>query len=260
MNLIKINLNYVDTLTLIGYRLSLNKNKFITTNEFYEYLKDLAKDMAMMRVLVIYPSKKVVSNELARLYKMGFLSRKISPRKVKTKSGKIANRGIQYKYSITRQGIKYMEYLLNSPSPKDKKYDALNLRIEEYVAVMKKNGVLSSLEEEMKMRKDIEIILRGLYKVYDKETDLFTPKNWCPRSHELQRFLEIKESIDMLNSRIFYDLKKDYEVLRKEYTSLKDKNTECEEKLSRYEKMIDELIGEIKKILPLFSQFVKNSK
>jgi hypothetical protein len=58
-------------------------------------------------------STKSISNELRRLYLMGFLKRKRIKRECETKSGKTCFRGYEYVYSISRQGWKYLDYLKN---------------------------------------------------------------------------------------------------------------------------------------------------
>ncbi|NJE12852.1 hypothetical protein [Thermococcus sp. LS2] len=55
--------------------------------------------------------KKLISNDLRRLYAMGFLKKRRVKRKVKTKSGKTCYRGYEYRYSLSSQALKYLEYL-----------------------------------------------------------------------------------------------------------------------------------------------------
>lgn len=63
-------------------------------------------------------SKKSISNELRRLYVMGFLKRERIKRECETKSGKTCFRGYEYVYSISRQGWKYLDFL-NNPERQD---------------------------------------------------------------------------------------------------------------------------------------------
>ena len=63
-------------------------------------------------------STKSISNELRRLYLMGFLKRKRIKRECETKSGKTCFRGYEYDYSISRKGWNYLDYL-NNPERRD---------------------------------------------------------------------------------------------------------------------------------------------
>lgn len=56
-------------------------------------------------------SRKLISNDLRRLYGMGFLKKRRVKRKCRTKNGKICYKGYEYKYSLSSQGLKYLEYL-----------------------------------------------------------------------------------------------------------------------------------------------------
>jgi len=66
-------------------------------------------------------STKLISNELRRLYVMGFLKRKRIKRECETKSGKTCFRGYEYVYTISRQGWKYLEFL-NNPERQDNEF------------------------------------------------------------------------------------------------------------------------------------------
>jgi len=66
-------------------------------------------------------STKLISNELGRLYGMGFLKRKRIKRECETKSGKTCFRGYEYVYTISRQGWKYLEFL-NNPERQDNEF------------------------------------------------------------------------------------------------------------------------------------------
>jgi hypothetical protein len=58
-------------------------------------------------------STKSISNELRRLYQMGFLKRKRIKRECTTNRGKTCYRGYEYVYSLSSQGRKYLGYLTN---------------------------------------------------------------------------------------------------------------------------------------------------
>lgn len=74
----------------------------------------------VMPVVMSHPSspriylrfgRKLISNDLRRLYAMGFLKRRRVKRKCKTKGGKTCYRGYEYKYSLSSQGLKYLAYM-----------------------------------------------------------------------------------------------------------------------------------------------------
>lgn len=60
--------------------------------------------------------KKLISNDLNRLYRMGFLTRRRVKREVQTRVGKSCNRGYKYLYNISKQGKSYTAYL-ETPKP-----------------------------------------------------------------------------------------------------------------------------------------------
>jgi len=65
------------------------------------YEKDVRKRFCVKRI----------SNDLNRLYKMSFLKRRRIKRKVTTQSGRACHRGFCYEYRISKQGLKYLDYL-----------------------------------------------------------------------------------------------------------------------------------------------------
>jgi hypothetical protein len=66
-----------------------------------------------LEVIRRFSKKKMMSNDLRRLYTMGLLKRRRVKRECKTKSGKTCFRGYEYKYVISNQGKSYLEYLIN---------------------------------------------------------------------------------------------------------------------------------------------------
>jgi hypothetical protein len=71
------------------------------------------REFSASRTLIRRFSKKMMSNDLRRLYTMGLLKRRRVKRECKTRSGKTCFRGYEYKYSISNQGKSYVEYLIN---------------------------------------------------------------------------------------------------------------------------------------------------
>jgi hypothetical protein len=68
-----------------------------------------AKNPGSMRKVSI----KRISNDLDRLYRMGFLHAQRAKREITSRSGRRCNRGYKYKYRISRQGLQYHGYLVN---------------------------------------------------------------------------------------------------------------------------------------------------
>jgi len=62
---------------------------------------------------------KLVSNDLRRLYTMGFLRRRKVERKCRNKKGKEYNCGYKYMYQINNQGWKYLGFLLQEHLKRD---------------------------------------------------------------------------------------------------------------------------------------------
>ena len=91
-----------------------------TSRELSGRLREASTPEAIKPVLISHPSfpkiyhrfsRKMISNDLRRLYAMGFLKRRKVKRKSKTKSGKTCYRGYEYKYSLSSQGLKYLAYM-----------------------------------------------------------------------------------------------------------------------------------------------------
>jgi len=92
-------------------------------------------------------SSKRVSNDLGRLYRMGFLRRRAAVRRVRTRTGKTCNRGREWSYSISRQGWSYLVHM------SDDKLKRLERRIDERFEdedMLVKVLVKGSRAEEMK--------------------------------------------------------------------------------------------------------------
>jgi len=68
--------------------------------------------------IFLHTSRKRVSNDLARLYRMGFLRRERQKRVcisdiAKFRNFKSCHKGYEYTYAITRQGLSYINWLRN---------------------------------------------------------------------------------------------------------------------------------------------------
>lgn len=83
--------------------------------------KDLAAEFPYLAVKGRV-SPKLVSNDLRRLYMMGFLRRRKVKRECWNRQGKRYNCGYKYMYQINNQGWRYIEFLRKSMEAK-KNYD-----------------------------------------------------------------------------------------------------------------------------------------
>jgi len=91
-----------------------------TSRELSDRLREVIAPDFIKPVLMSNPSfpriylrfgRKMISNDLRRLYAMGFLKKRKVKRKCKTKGGKTCYRGYEYKYSLSSQGLKYLAYM-----------------------------------------------------------------------------------------------------------------------------------------------------
>jgi len=91
-----------------------------TSRELSDRLREVIAPDFIKPVLMSHPSfpriylrfgRKLISNDLRRLYAMGFLKKRKVKRKCKTKGGKTCYRGYEYKYSLSSQGLKYLAYM-----------------------------------------------------------------------------------------------------------------------------------------------------
>jgi len=86
--------------------------------------------------------KKIVSNDLGRLYRMGFLKRRRMKRLCPSLRGPPCNRGFQYRYSLSKRGLGYVRWLGEGKPAQDVAYAQLrsealsNLSEEDRKAVM----------------------------------------------------------------------------------------------------------------------------
>ncbi len=241
MNYIKLQVNYVDMLLLVALKLSFNinyRNKYITTNEIYEYLRSLQENAIERGNIVTIPSKKVISNEMGRLYRMGFLSRKRVPRKVTTKSGKIAHRGFEYRYSLTKQGVKYLRYILqNSPSEVEEE-ERITPIVKAKIDQMRREGEIPSIWDELQLKGAIRIADKHIFSNKEKEErGLFTPKGWSPLVRKLQKEIENKKFELIKIEKEYYELRDENQDLKNELEKSKKKSKEYTNKIEEYEKL-----------------------
>jgi hypothetical protein len=106
---------------------------------------------------------KHASNDLRRLSRMGFLTRSRRQRRCLTPTGKLCNRGFEYKYTLSSQGTKYVRWLEEWKAFEDFAYAKLT------------SEVLSYLPDELKDRLSMLSLARaaGRYKGPSRNTNLF---------------------------------------------------------------------------------------
>ncbi|NJE09264.1 hypothetical protein E3E31_12170 [Thermococcus sp. M39] len=83
-------------------------------------------------------SSKQISNDLRRLYMMGFLRRRKVKRECRTKSGETCYRGYKYMYQINNQGWRYILHLIG---PKDE--------FEEILKKSREGAIIKKLMDEI---------------------------------------------------------------------------------------------------------------
>jgi hypothetical protein len=102
-------------------------------------------------------SLKRVSSDLNKLYRMGFVNRVGQERQVKTKAGKICNKGWAYDYSLNRQGHSYVWNYLWNPNPKRQRkefLDTADFMLKEYNK--QQSGSLEESEARWALFKSID--------------------------------------------------------------------------------------------------------
>lgn len=108
----------LDFRTILGsLALAYGSGEF-TTRDFHGVLMRALEELAAHRPdyasrAILRFRTKIISNDLRRLYSMGFLKRRRAKRECRTRGGKVCFRGYEYRYSISSQGRKYLNYLAN---------------------------------------------------------------------------------------------------------------------------------------------------
>jgi len=75
---------------------------------------------------------KHASNDLRRLYRMGFLKRTRVKRRL-AHDGRLYNRGFEYKYHLSKQGLKHVEWLKKGKIVEDLAYTKLTREVLSYL-------------------------------------------------------------------------------------------------------------------------------
>jgi len=155
---------------------------------------------------------KRASNDLRRLWRMGFLTRSKCRRICLTPTGKICNRGFEYKYRLSSQGMKYVEWLEGGKMIEDLAYAKLT------------SEVLSYLPDELKDRLSMLSLAKAAsrYRGPGRNTNLLE-SNAVPVIHlstERMRLRSEKEKLELENA----IQKVNLENLQRTTTSFKEQN------------------------------------
>ena len=207
----------LDFRTLLKMIYILFRTGEFTSGELSERLRGTTKPIVTLNpyFMRLYQrsNRKLISNDLRRLYAMGFLKRRRVKRECKTKSGKICYRGYEYKYSLSSQAVKYLEYL-----EKGKKEEELEELADLIVKIM----------IEKKTPEEARDILWEFYQTQVKEkkgSRRFSTSRRAFWEKVLERTTEVfrDRKIKALEERVKL-LKKENEELKKKIEELENKN------------------------------------
>ena len=122
-------------------------------------LQDMKKDNFTSVDVAIYlkTGPKRVSNDLARLHRMGFLRRKRQKRFcisniIKFRNAKWCHKGYEYNYTITRQGLSYINYVKKAKPIEDSRDLKLQLDMLENLPEDVKNEIVDRAISKLNSR------------------------------------------------------------------------------------------------------------
>jgi hypothetical protein len=135
---------------------------------------------------------KHASNDLKRVWRMGFLKRTKCKRDCLTLTGKICSRGFEYKYRLSSQGMKYAEWLKGRKMIEDLAYAKLT------------SEVLSHLPDDLKDRLSMLSLAKAArrYRGPSRNANLLE-SNAVPVIHlstERMRLRSEKEKLELANA------------------------------------------------------------
>jgi hypothetical protein len=130
---------------------------------------------------------KHASNDLRRLWRMGFLTRSRRKRPCLTHTGGLCNRGFEYKYALSNQGIKYVRWLQEWKAFEDLFYAKLT------------SEVLSYLPDGLKDRLSMLSLAKAArkYKGPNRNTS-FLDNNMVPLIHLLTERMRLQSKNEKL--------------------------------------------------------------
>lgn len=197
--------------------------------------RDVSKGMPML-------STKTASNELARLYRMGFLRRRKVKRVCTTRSGARCYRGYEYRYAISIQGLRYLHWMGTRKDDSTAKSERIA------------NEIVDALRKHSSPARQL-----AASQILD---EVFSSSN--KRFPMLKRLTEIRltQMLDGLDEDERRDkkiqrLEKEVEDLQKKMTLMRERHAreiqEKEKMIQRRDKMIqvqEEMISELQTKLP----------
>ena len=135
---------------------------------------------------------KRASNDLRRLWRMGFLKRTSRKRSCLIRGGKLCNKGFEYRYHLSSQGVDYVKWLQGGKMGEDFAHQALI------------SEVLSHLPEELKDRLSMLNLAKATrrYKGPSRNMNLLD-SNAVPVTHlsaERARLQSEKERLEVENA------------------------------------------------------------
>ena len=165
-------------------------------------LKDGWFDSRLVSAAIGIPVK-TVSNDLRRLYFMGFLKRRRVKRACLSKKGKVCFKGYQYEYSLSKQGLSYINYMMNK-----ERYDiesctkaavrgALRSYLEEFI------GRISKGEEKDLLISMVDGIIGGnpRFSTLDKFVEKYIDFKRESMKRD-ERVIELKRKVEELKNEI----------------------------------------------------------
>ncbi len=204
MNMDRPLLSFDELLFILGGLYGENEfDSRTAARDLQNILIPLRKDPRLVKRL----QPKIVSNDLRRLYMMGFLRRRRVKRECRTKSGKKGYKGYKYMYRINRQGWDYIEYLLKGTLKKDSGFILTKEDVEAAMIAALKASALRSLEERNihTMRVLMDLVNRQLnekfkgngYRRFPLKRILFEKEiNWLAVISRLQMMGESEQKMD----------------------------------------------------------------
>lgn len=186
---------------------------------------------------------KLISNDLRRLYMMGFLRRRKVKRECRTKGGKKCYRGYKYLYRINNQGWRYLVYLTSGKKEELK--------------------VFKDVEKGAAVKKAIDEIYKGdnigelVWEWYEEKFLERPGYRRFPRKHKIiQNAIETSAGLAEKDEEI-EGLKRELEERERTIEELKREKDELEQQLKEKEKTIGELKETIKEQNDLIGKLLK---
>ncbi len=192
------------------------------------------EDETLQKRWLVRVRPKLISNDLRRLYMMGFLRRRKVPRTCTDKKGRKRKCGYKYRYMLNNQAIKYLSYLMTEGGDS---FTLTSSDIEDVRLATLKWKAWKKASEEEKPEEGI-VIMNNLVKKEINEQ--FSGKGY--RRFIRNRMLRERE-INCLAGfgnliREYYQLKEELEAKELRLKYLEERLKECEESKERMFKIL----------------------